>query len=121
MKVLGLLEELEDIIENGSSIPFAQKVLVDRGEGIKGRLVDDMNELTITNDYLEVEGKVGEFLSIIPISEKVKGVTLKGLEYPLTDHDFSMGSTLGISNQFREPYASVEVKEGTLLVCKSRD
>jgi len=27
-----LLEELEDIIENGSSIPFAQKVLVDKKE-----------------------------------------------------------------------------------------
>lgn len=32
MKVLKLLEELEDIVENGSSIPFAHKVLVDRNE-----------------------------------------------------------------------------------------
>ncbi len=32
MNVLKLLEELEDIIESGSSIPFAQKVLVDKGE-----------------------------------------------------------------------------------------
>lgn len=30
MNVLRLLEELEDIIESGSSIPFAHKVLVDR-------------------------------------------------------------------------------------------
>lgn len=32
MNVLRLLEEMEDIIENGSSIPFAQKVLVDKRE-----------------------------------------------------------------------------------------
>lgn len=32
MKVLKLLEELEDIIESGSSIPFAHKVLVDKNE-----------------------------------------------------------------------------------------
>lgn len=32
MNVLKLLEELEDIIENCSSIPFAQKVLVDKRE-----------------------------------------------------------------------------------------
>jgi len=32
MSVMKLLEELEDIIENGSSIPFAQKVLVDKKE-----------------------------------------------------------------------------------------
>ncbi len=32
MEVLRLLEELEDIVENGSSIPFAHKVLVDKDE-----------------------------------------------------------------------------------------
>lgn len=32
MSVLKFLEELEDIVENGSSIPFAQKVLVDKKE-----------------------------------------------------------------------------------------
>lgn len=32
MDILSLLEELEDIVESGSSIPFAQKVLVDRNE-----------------------------------------------------------------------------------------
>jgi vacuolar-type H+-ATPase subunit H len=32
MNVLKLLEELEDIVENCSSIPFVQKVLVDKGE-----------------------------------------------------------------------------------------
>ncbi|MBM7615842.1 thiamine diphosphokinase [Alkaliphilus hydrothermalis] len=95
------------------------KRLLERG--IAGRLVDDKNELTITNGQLLLEGKKGEYLSIIPISEEVKGVTLKGLEYPLTDHSFSMGSTLGISNQFKETKATVEVKEGTLLVCKSID
>lgn len=32
MNVLHLLDELEDVIENSSSIPFAGKALVDRGE-----------------------------------------------------------------------------------------
>ncbi|ARE87903.1 ATPase [Clostridium formicaceticum] len=32
MEVLKLLEELEEIVESGSSIPFAHKVLVDRDE-----------------------------------------------------------------------------------------
>lgn len=32
MKVLQLLDELEDVIENSSSIPFAGKCLIDRGE-----------------------------------------------------------------------------------------
>lgn len=32
MNVLHLIDELEDIIENSSSIPFAGKVFIDRGE-----------------------------------------------------------------------------------------
>lgn len=32
MNALRLLDELEDIIENSSSIPFAGKVLIDKGE-----------------------------------------------------------------------------------------
>ncbi|RKD27824.1 hypothetical protein SAMN02745883_00197 [Caminicella sporogenes DSM 14501] len=32
MSVLNLLDELEDILENGSSIPFSGKVLIDREE-----------------------------------------------------------------------------------------
>lgn len=35
MNVLRLLEELEDIIESGSSIPFAHKVLIDRTDALE--------------------------------------------------------------------------------------
>ena len=35
MNVLRILEELEDIIESGSSIPFAHKVLVDKTEALE--------------------------------------------------------------------------------------
>lgn len=50
MSVLRLLEELEDIIESSSSIPFAQKVLVDKGEilefikEIRIRLPDEIKQ-----------------------------------------------------------------------------
>ncbi len=42
MNVLKLLEELEDIIESGSSIPFAHKVLVDKRE-----ILDFIKEIRI--------------------------------------------------------------------------
>lgn len=42
MSVLKLLEDLEDIIENSSSIPFAQKVLIDKGE-----ILDFIKEIRI--------------------------------------------------------------------------
>ena len=42
MKVLQLLDELEDIIENSSSIPFAGKALIDRGD-----ILDLLKEIRI--------------------------------------------------------------------------
>ncbi len=89
--------------------------------GIVGKLMDENNELTITDGYLQMEGSIGDFLSIIPLTNKVKGVTLKGLAYPLTNHNFERGNTLGISNQFTETNATILVEDGVLLVCKSKD
>lgn len=42
MNVLRLLDELEDIVENSSTIPFAGKALVDRGE-----ILDIIKEIRI--------------------------------------------------------------------------
>ncbi|AOY77364.1 thiamine diphosphokinase [Clostridium formicaceticum] len=90
-------------------------------EGIEGKIIDEKNYITITNSKLDIEGKVGETISIIPLTNSVKGVTLKGLEYPLKDRDIALGSTLGISNVFAEKKAVISVKTGVLLVIKSRE
>ncbi len=58
---------------------------------------------------------------MLPISEHVKGVTLKGLQYPLTDRDLHFGAPIGISNVFLGQTATITVKEGYLLVMKARD
>jgi vacuolar-type H+-ATPase subunit H len=42
MNVLRLLDELEDVVENSSTIPFAGKALVDRGE-----ILDIIKEIRI--------------------------------------------------------------------------
>lgn len=85
---------------------------------IKARIINEMNDITITNSIIKVEGKAGQTISIIPIGGNVKGVTLEGLEYPLTNHNIDMGSSLGISNRFINNTATISVKEGILLVVK---
>ncbi len=52
---------------------------------------------------------------------KVTGVTTEGLYYPLWDATLEFGTTWGVSNEFAGETASVSIKEGLLLVIKSRD
>ena len=91
------------------------------GQNIPARIINKNNEIHVVTDFIELKGGPKDFLSIIPITEKVSGITLKGLEYPLVNATLEMGSCLGISNAFKETFASVSIKKGTLIVIKSKD
>ncbi|MFO7748768.1 MAG: thiamine diphosphokinase [Desulfobacteraceae bacterium] len=88
---------------------------------ISCRIVDDHNELFLVSDILTLSGKPGNLLSIIPITERAEGVTLKGVEYPLDNKTIAMGSSLGISNSFSQTRAEITISRGVLLVTKSKD
>ncbi len=88
---------------------------------IPARIINKNNTIHIVIDHIELKGRPGDFLSILPISEKAAGVTLKGLEYPLSDGVLEMGSSLGISNMFKKEIATVSVREGALMVIQSKD
>lgn len=88
---------------------------------IQGKIIDENNEIMITDSVLSIEGEIGETISIIPLSDIVKAVTLKGLDYPLFNRDIPRGSTLGVSNVFSSQKATISLEEGTLLIIKSRE
>jgi thiamine pyrophosphokinase len=88
---------------------------------IPARIINKNNEIHVVTDFIELKGHPGDLVSILPISEKVTGITLKGLAYPLHHATIEMGSSLGISNFFKETVATVSIKDGTLIVTKSKD
>ncbi|WP_053956950.1 thiamine diphosphokinase [Inediibacterium massiliense] len=90
-------------------------------KGIKAKIINEQNEIIATNKNIEIEGEKGEYLSIIPLCEKVEGITLKGLKYPLFEATISMGSSIGISNEFKEKKARIEIKKGIILIIKAKD
>ena len=89
--------------------------------GVGCRMVDEHNEIYLVSKKIQLKGMPGELLSIIPVTEKVTGLTLKGLEYPLYNAEVSMGSTMGISNCFAEKNAYISIKTGLIIVTKSKD
>ncbi|WP_457553719.1 thiamine diphosphokinase [Desulfobacula sp.] len=91
------------------------------GQNIPARILNKHNELHVITKFISLKGGPKDFLSIIPITEKVTGIALKGLEYPLVNATLKMGSCLGVSNYFKQTDASVSIKTGSLIVIKSRD
>lgn len=63
----------------------------------------------------------GKYISLIPLTTEVEGITLKGFKYPLKNRALSIGSSLGISNEIVEETATIELKRGILIVIESGD
>ncbi len=81
------------------------------------RLVDGPQEILPlrAGDSLEIWGRPGDTVSLIPIGGDARGVTSEGLEYPLAGGTLPFGSTLGVSNAFLASRARVTLEQGLLL------
>lgn len=86
-------------------------------------LVDMHNRIRMVDSriILEKDKQFGKFVSLLPFAGSAKGVTLTGFKYPLEDAVIESFCSLGISNEIEEEKATVEVKEGILLMIESRD
>ncbi len=91
------------------------------GTGTKCRIVDDNNEIYLVTESIELHGNPGDLLSLIPLTETVKGVTITGVDFPLDNAEIPMGSSLGISNRFSGTKAKISIRNGMAAVTKSVD
>lgn len=88
---------------------------------VKATIIDDNNEINIISSSIEINGKKGDLISLIPISTTVNGINTNGLEYPLTNATMTIGKSLGVSNVLEDIKANISIKDGYLLVIKSKD
>lgn len=89
------------------------------------RIVDACNRIRLlmgrTHCCIKKAEQYGDYLSFIPLTPVVKGLTLTGVMYPLTDRMVYQSSSLTVSNQITEEEAHIFIKEGKLLMIESRD
>lgn len=89
------------------------------------RIVDACNRIQLLTGNahccIKKAKQYGDYLSFIPLTPVVKGLTLTGVMYPLTDRTVYQKSTLTVSNQITEKEANIFIKEGELLMIESRD
>ena len=60
-------------------------------------------------------GSPGSWCSLLPLGGPAHGVTTTGLRYPLQGETLEPGTTRGVSNEFVQSTATVELTAGTLL------
>lgn len=61
------------------------------------------------------------FVSVFSWTEDAKGVSYRGLRYPLMDATLTREFALGISNEFADEEAEITVKDGMLLIIVAAD
>ena len=86
-------------------------------------IVDPNNKIYLTNNsvLLNKTEIYGKYISLIPLTSSVEGLTLKGFKYPLDNYCLTVGKSLGVSNEIIENTATINLKSGTLIVIESKD
>ncbi len=90
---------------------------------VEAAIVDRNNKLYLKQEsfFIQKTGQFGDYVSLLPFGEAVKGLTLKGFYYPLNNVILTAGSSIGISNEIVAEKAKVEFNQGILLVMETRD
>lgn len=68
---------------------------------------------------LELTGRVGDLVSLLPVGGDADGVSTSGLAYPLRDETLVAGRTRGLSNERTLESATVDLRRGRLLVVET--
>ena len=84
--------------------------------GIAVKCFFEYGVVYVVSEKLELKGKPGDTVSLLPLTEKVKGITLSGFKYGLVDGEMILGIPLGISNVLENERGIIELGEGILLV-----
>lgn len=114
-----ILGALGTRLDHSVSNIFLLKKLLEAGA--EGVIADEHNEVRLINSRITIERDGCEKVSLLPLTQRVCGITTKGLYYPLCDASIEQGSSRGVSNEFTGDAAEVALNEGILLVIKSRD
>jgi len=90
---------------------------------VKAHILDPNNKIYLKKEDFKVNKneQYGNFLSLMPLSGNVTGLSMIGFKYPLKSITLSPGSSLCISNEIVDEEAIVEFTEGILIVFETKD
>ncbi len=90
-------------------------------------LLDDRARITLLDApgldgqpvRVEVAGRVGDVVSLLPAGQRVAGIVTRGLRYRLDGESLDAGPARGLSNVRTSEVASISAASGRLLIVES--
>ena len=82
-------------------------------ENNKISLINGKTILDLDNNY--------KYISLLPLTTSVEGITLEGFKYPLLNTTLGLGESIGISNEQVEDKAVIYLKKGIIILIQSTD
>jgi len=70
----------------------------------------------LVSGWKEIRNEKGKTFSMIPVSERIKNVSLSGFKYPLVKHNVNLGESLCVSNIVSEDLATIDIDDGDAIV-----
>ncbi len=97
--------------------------------GLKVNIFDRKNKISLLDSEFEKrteffkDSLYGTYVSFLPLTETVRGITLMGFKYPLFEKDISIleNPSLCVSNEVVEERAEITFRQGILICVESRD
>lgn len=91
--------------------------------GVPIIIMDEKNRIRMIDRgiTLKKSEQHGIYVSLLPYTERVEHLTLRGFKYPLTDATLTGFCSLGVSNEIVEEEAEIIFDRGILLVIEARD
>lgn len=94
-------------------------------KGVPAYIVDPQNRIRLMDETLQIKREefYGKYLSLLPLTTQVTGVTLRGLKYLIEDYTLEVGIARAISNEIAEnsDIAQIQIRSGVLIVVESKD
>ena len=92
-------------------------------KGIEACILDCQNRIYLIDGErtFRSSGLWGRYISFLPLTEHVDGITLTGFKYPLDHVTVPAGNTRCISNELLEDRAVMCLEKGIMICIESRD
>ena len=92
-------------------------------QGMEVNIYDARNSLYLLGGHkvFHREEVYGKYISFLPMTETVEGLTLRGFKYPLQRRRIGLGTSLCISNELKREEGILELERGVLWCVEAHD
>jgi len=105
----GYRGRFDHVLGNIYLLKYAQSL------GVTASIAEADCEIILIDKFAELERRNFKYISFLPLSPIVSGITLTGVKYPLNKSQITQSDFQTMSNEFAGDIATVGVEKGELL------